>query len=115
MSDMDNHERVDRRTLLARGGAAALAASCVFREAPAAAGDSDSKPEATEKQVRAFLQPLLLTRDDVEMWLKRQAFPFCKYDEELGYLHIDRDFEEGLDGAVCRYRYDKLDARRMFA
>ena len=38
-----------------------------------------------------------------------------KYDEELGYLHIDRDFQEGLDGAVCRYRYDTLDARRMFA
>jgi hypothetical protein len=33
----------------------------------------------------------------------------------LGYLHIDREFPEGLDGAVCQYRYDKLDARRMFA
>jgi hypothetical protein len=69
----------------------------------------------TDKQIRDFLRPLLLTREDVDLWLKRQDFPFCKYDPQLGYLHIDRDFQEGLDGAVCRYRYDKSDARRMFA
>src|SRR5438874_1847598 len=114
MSDIDHHERIDRRTLLARG-AAALAATCVLREAPAAAGDADSEPKATEKQVRDYLRPLVLTREDVDLWLKQRAFPFCKYDGELGYLHIDRDFQEGLDGAMCRYRYDKLDARRMFA
>jgi hypothetical protein len=65
--------------------------------------------------VREFLRPLLLAREDVDLWIKRQAFPFCKYDPELGYLHIDRDFQEGLDGALCRYRYDKLDARQMVA
>ena len=114
MLDIEHHEPIDRRTALL-GVAAALFASCVFGAAPAEAGQADAKPEATEQQIREYLRPLLLTREDVDLWLKRQAFPFCKYDPELGYLHIDRDFAEGLDGAVCRYRYDKLDARRMFA
>jgi hypothetical protein len=104
---------MDRRTVLARGTAAALSASGLCRTAGAAGGDS--QPKATENQVREFLRPLLLAREDVDLWLKRREFPFCKYDTELGYLHIDRDFQEGQDGAICRYRYDQLDARRMFA
>ncbi|MBI3866291.1 MAG: hypothetical protein HY290_30800 [Planctomycetia bacterium] len=115
MSGSDHDERINRRTALARGGAAALAASSLVRTATAATGGADSKPEANENQIREYLKTMLLTRDDVDLWLKRQAFPFNKYDAELGYLHIDRDFQEGLDGAFCRYRYDKLDARRMFA
>ncbi len=114
MSDIDEPHRIDRRTALMRG-AAALSTSGIVREVFAAGGDADSKPEVTEKQMRDYLRTLLLTREDVELWLKQQAFPFCKYDEELGYLHIDRDFPEGMDGAVCQYRYDKLGARRMFA
>jgi hypothetical protein len=114
MPHIDYHQRINRRMLLAHG-AAALSASCVFGKASAAAGESGPQPQPTEKQIRDFLRPLLLTREDVDLWLKRKAFPFCKYDGELGYLHIDRDFQEGQDGAVCRYRYDKLDARRMLA
>ena len=114
MLDVGHYERIDRRTVLIRG-AAALSASCVFRDVRAAGGDSEPEPGATEQQIRDYLRPLLLTREDVDRWLKQQAFPFCKYDAELGYLHIDRDFPEGLDGAVCHYRYDTLDARRMFA
>jgi hypothetical protein len=113
MLPAEQHERVDRRTFLVRT-AAAIAANGVFGVAPEAA-EPDAKPEATEQQIRDYLRPLLLTREDVDLWLKQQAFPFARYDPELGYLHTDRDFQEGLDGAVCRYRYDRLDARRMFA
>src|SRR5262245_30318540 len=113
MQHINHHERIDRRTALLRG-AAVLSTGCVFREV-LAAGDGEPKPEATEQQIRDYLRPLLLSREDVGRWLKQQEFPFCKYDAELGYLHTDRDFPEGQDGAVCRYRYDKLDARRMFA
>src|SRR5262245_1767544 len=106
----ERNERVDRRTFLQRA-TAVLSASGILAAAPAEAAEA----EPTEQQIRDYLRPLLLTREDVDLWLKRQAFPFCKYDAELGYLHTDRDFQEGLDGAVCRYRYDKLDARRMCA
>lgn len=105
---------VDRRKFLVCA-AAALSATRAFGGARATAAEPDAKPQATEQQIRNYLRPLLLTREDVDLWLKRQAFPFAKYDSELGYLHTDREFREGLDGAVCRYRYDKHDARQMLA
>ncbi|MGE3808606.1 MAG: hypothetical protein AB7K24_28405 [Gemmataceae bacterium] len=92
MLDVKHHERIDRRTVLL-SAATALAASSGFGEEPVEASEPDSKPEATEQQIRDYLRPLLLTREDVELWLKRQAFPFAKYDPELGYLHGDRDFQ----------------------
>src|SRR5215813_4312592 len=103
MLHAEQGERVDRRTFLV-GAAAAIAANGVFGAAPAEAAEPDAKPEATEQQIRDYLRPLLLSREDVDLWLKQQAFPFAKYDSELGYLHTDRDFQEGMDGAVCRYR-----------
>ena len=83
MLDVDHCERIDRRTVLVRG-AAAFSASGVFREVLAAGGDSEPRPEATEEQIRDYLRPLLQKREDVDRWLKQQAFPFCKYDAELG-------------------------------
>ena len=56
-----------------------------------------------------------MNRKDVDDWYAGKAFPFSKPDSELGYLHVDRDFKEGMDGAICQYRYDELDARRMIA
>src|SRR5262245_58267371 len=76
---------------------------------------SQASESADERPVREFLKALLLTRADVDDWLAGKEFPFCKYDAELGYLHIDRDFREGVSGAICQYRYDRLDARRMKA
>jgi hypothetical protein len=115
-------QRIDRRAFLAGsamgalpfpGGAAALSFSGLTSQSPARAGEKTSPQNPTETQIRDYLRPLLLSRDDVEQWLARKAFPFCKYDPQLGYLHIDRDFREGLDGAICQYRYDRLGARRM--
>jgi hypothetical protein len=110
---MEPEARVDRRALLAQ--AAAFSAAGALAAAQAEAAPAAPLPEPTEQQIRDYLRPLLLTREDVDLWLARRAFPFAKYDSELGYLHTDRDFPEGQDGAICRYRYDKHDARRMVA
>jgi hypothetical protein len=80
-----------------------------------ARANAEPSPEIAEPQIREYLRTLLLKREDVDQWLAGKAFPFCKYDAGLGYLHVDRDFAEGQDGAICRYRYDELDARRMIA
>lgn len=108
---------MERRRFLARAGGAALAltaqrcASGQHAVGPA----NDPTQSLTPEQIRAYLQPLLPSREDVAAWLAGRAFPCSKYDPELGYLHLDRDFAEGQDGAVCQYRYDALDARRMIA
>jgi hypothetical protein len=116
MSSMSHHERTDRRRFLARatGATAALCLAGLSGAAPMVADEADSKQDVTEKQIRDYLQSLLPTHEDVDQWLAGKAFPFSKYDAELGYLHIDRDFKEGQDGAICQYRYDQLGARRMF-
>lgn len=76
---------------------------------------AEEKTAATPEQKRDYLRPLLYTRADLDAWLAGKAFPFSKYDSELGYLHVERDFKEGMDSAVCSYRYDRLDARRIIA
>src|SRR5262245_54441091 len=92
------HPRVDRRTWLA-GSAAGLGLALCGKTAGALA--ADQKDFAARRL--AYLKPLVYARADIDDWLAGRAFPFCKYDPELGYLHIDRDFKEGIDGAVCRY------------
>ncbi|HVC95349.1 MAG TPA: SGNH/GDSL hydrolase family protein [Pirellulales bacterium] len=93
-------------------GAGALgAAATLLAEPPAWA--ADGKPSAERK--RDFLRPLVYMRGDVAAWLARKEFPFSKYDAQLGYLHVDRDFREGVDGSVCTYRYDPTGARHMVA
>ncbi len=75
--------------------------------------ESDSRQLAERK--RALLRRILYKRDDLTAWLDGKAFPFSKYDAGLGYLHVDRDFKEGIHGSVCSYRYDRLGARRTIA
>jgi hypothetical protein len=107
-------DRISRRAVLARG-ALALTAGTIRTSASLAADNLQSDSNVTDQQVRDLLRTLVLTREDVDLWLQRKDFPFCKYDPELGYLHVDRDFSEGLDGAICQYRYDELDARQTIA
>lgn len=111
-SQSKTSKKISRRSFLyTAAGTTALSTFVPFSTANGA--DTAALTGPTEQQIRDYLRPLLLPREDVDLWLARKDFPFCKYDPELGYLHLDRDFEEGQDGSVCRYRYDKLDARQM--
>src|SRR5262245_59795523 len=120
---VSNLPRVNRRRWLA-AGATGLGLALCKGTAGALAGQDDQKKKdsqsaADQKDIAArrlaYLKPLVYVRKDIDDWLAGRAFPFCKYDPELGYLHIDRDFKEGLDGAVCRYRYDPSGARHVIA
>jgi hypothetical protein len=106
---------IDRRRFL--GQAAGLSAALAWPGASRAgrAADGQDAPEVTETHIRDYLATLLPKPADVDAWLARKDFPFSKYDPELGYLHVDRDFAEGLDRAVCRYRYGPDDARLVIA
>jgi hypothetical protein len=65
--------------------------------------------------VRAFLAKARYTREEVDEWFRGNAFPFAKYDSELGYVHRTRRRAEGIDGSVCIFSYDEYGARRTFA
>jgi hypothetical protein len=112
MNGTSQRKPADRRGFLTQAGRiAALALG--WRLEGAADEDSDPAAKVGEPSIREYLQGILPARDDVDAWLAGKAFPFSKYDPQLGYLHVDRDFREGQDGAVCSYRYDRAGARRM--
>jgi len=106
-----------RRAWLVRS-TAGLALTLLRRGATAAdlIGESGKQTKPTDEALtaarREVIRPLLYSREDLDRWLAGKAFPFAQYDPELGYLHIDRRFREGVDGAVCTYSYDRNGARR---
>src|SRR5215472_2091072 len=71
-------------------------------------GISTSEYQDSAKQ---YLAKLIRTRKEVDDWLAGREFPFSKYDSELGYLHRDRRFKEGMEGTICTYTYDQTGAR----
>ena len=102
-------DRLTRRDWLKQGRPARCAGG---RRAGRRAGGQGQGPGGPHARAG---RRILYVKEDLAAWLAGRAFPFSKYDPELGYLHIDRDFKEGLDGAVCPYRYDRLGARRTIA
>jgi hypothetical protein len=67
------------------------------------------------RRKRAYLKRFLYSRDDLDACLAGKGFYFSRYDAEVGYVHTDRDYKEGMDGSICSYRYDKTGARRTIA
>jgi hypothetical protein len=122
-STTDTSRRIaslDRRAALA-ASAASVVLFALSRGSFAAPPPTNSDPpgDLDQRQLEAakqqLIRGLLYTRNDVDNWLAGKAFPFSKYDPELGYLHIDRQFAEGVDGSICTYRYDPSGARRTIA
>ena len=77
-----------------------------------AKGKTMKLPKGYETEAREYLTGLLYKKSDIANWFSRSAFPFCKYDSIMGYVHIDRRFQEGLDNSWVTYTYDIHDARR---
>ena len=105
---------LSRRQFVKTSAAAALAAQAIRLPASLEATDG-SGTQPTEIQLKEVIKPLLMKRSEVKAWLDRSDFPFARFDAELGYVHTDRDVQEGLDGAICHYRYEKSGARKLIA
>jgi hypothetical protein len=60
---------------------------------------------------REYLKSILYTKDEVRQWLAEEAFPFAKYDSELGWLLRDARFQDGVGGSTSVYTYGPLDER----
>ena len=61
---------------------------------------------------REYLEGLLYHPAEIDKWLAGEAFPFSKYDPELGFLHRTRRRHDGVDDSTPVYTYDAIDARR---
>ncbi|HEY3761489.1 MAG TPA: hypothetical protein VGN23_07055 [Verrucomicrobiae bacterium] len=60
---------------------------------------------------REMLKSLLLTKAEVEQWLAEKAFPFAKYNSELGWLLRSGLAGDGIDQSTCIYTFGALDER----
>ena len=74
-------------------------------------GKKSTPTSEDQDSAKRYLARLIPTRKEVDNWLAGRAFPFSKYDSELGYLHRNRRFKEGMEGTICTYTYDPSDAR----
>jgi len=83
-------------------------------DGPAFGGEEEADMSGWEKEAKEFLKTLVYTEEDVDNWISNTAFPFCKYDGVVGYLHISRIFQEGYDKSWVTYSYSPQDERTMF-
>ncbi len=66
-------------------------------------------------EMREYLKSMVYTRKEVDDWFSGLAFPFSKYDSELGYLLRSARFKDGIDGSMSTYNFNDygLGPRRM--
>jgi hypothetical protein len=63
--------------------------------------------------VRAYLKKILYTRDEIDAWFAGSAFPFSKYNSELGWLLNSDTFQDGLNNTWSVYTYEGEDGPRI--
>lgn len=65
--------------------------------------------------MREYLKSMVYTREEVDGWFSGMAFPFSRYDGELGYLLRNGRFKDGVDGSMSTYNFNDhgLGPRRM--
>jgi len=74
----------------------------------------DSQGVTSMIDAREYLAGLMYNPEEVNQWLAETAFPFSKYDAELGWLVRTMRRRDGVDGSISSYNYDgPLGARRL--
>jgi hypothetical protein len=65
--------------------------------------------------VYKFLENILYTKKEVDLWLAGKAFPFAKYNSEFGWLLNNDQYMDGVDNSVCTYTYAGEDGERLMS
>jgi hypothetical protein len=71
-----------------------------------------SRGDGQQLTVRDFLESIVYTREDVDLWLAGKAFPFAKYSSEFGWLLPNAYFRDGIDKSTSVYTYRQPDDER---
>ena len=105
-----------RREFLLKAALGAAALGAMASSGTAVAEDkvaANGMGVMDEEAARDYLRKILYTREEVKTWLEGRAFPFAKYNSELGWLLRNARFQDGVDGAFNTYTYGPLDERIM--
>ncbi len=72
---------------------------------------SGSLPEPDD--IRSYLEKILYTKEEVDAWFAGKAFPFSRFDSELGWLLDNNSFQDGLNNSWSVYTYEGKDGGRI--
>ena len=100
---------ISREEFIMRGAFVSAIGSIALVGQKLNAVPSKSNQKITAKE---YLKEIMYSWQEVKSWLEGKAFPFAKYDRELGWLLPDAHFRDGLAGSVSTYTYGKYDERK---
>ena len=74
-------------------------------------GSADS--QVNSEDLRDYLKKILYTREEIDGWFAGSAFPFSKYNSELGWLLNNNRFQDGFNNSWSVYTYEGKDGERI--
>lgn len=77
--------------------------------------NQSNNAKSKQRTPREFLRSLLYNKDEVDRWLAGKAFPFAKYNGQLGWLLPNANFRDGIDDSVSAYTFVQPDGERTMS
>jgi hypothetical protein len=78
-----------------------------------AGGSATRQKEHVRMDPKEFFGARIYSRGEIDQWLSQTAFPWNRYDPELGYLLNSIAVKDGIDGAISAYTYADTGERLM--
>jgi hypothetical protein len=65
--------------------------------------------------LKTYLSEILYTKKEIDDWLAGKAFPFSKYNSDLGWLLNNASFKDGINDSKSTYTYVGEDGERIMS
>jgi len=111
-------KHMKRRYFLKKSTAFSLGLSLAGLSGVTSAGSRKIRNNTMKKNnvdARTYLNSILYTKKEIEDWLAGEAFPFSKYNSELGWLLPNARFRDGFDDSVSVYTYADNQGERLMS
>jgi hypothetical protein len=76
---------------------------------------SQTNEKAEMIDIKTYLSEILYTKKEIDDWLAGKAFPFSKYNSDLGWLLNNASFKDGINDSKSTYTYVGEDGERIMS
>jgi hypothetical protein len=76
---------------------------------------SQTNENAEMIDLKTYLSEILYTKKEIDDWLAGKAFPFSKYNSDLGWLLNNASFKDGINDSKSTYTYVGEDGERIMS
>jgi hypothetical protein len=107
--------KIKRREFIKKTSAFTLGAGTLAIAKSSSQNFSNTDPATDSKQMdeRTYLSNILYTKKEVDDWFAGKAFPFSKFDSELGWLLPNAKFRDGINDSISVYTYAENNGERI--